>query len=277
MKYYYLPEKYQMLHSACFELVGQIEEFIISEDFIFLQTSVLSIDKEGLERFNENSDIWEFLKKHDEEQFYKQLNKNLLLGLLRDFCYFMQESLECSDKMRLVVAYALLRRPLVDNLKILLRILLDDRFYDNFINNDSYDPASMKDDELKMLLKETNSIRFANTITGEHIYHYIFEKANQGAIINLSNKAIHPVTTRPWNKTGEMNLNFMFTTSYDIDKLWHHYYTLLPAILLFYSELFNMAIFTLFSDEVNKDLLSKRIERIIEIMSSIFPLQREGI
>ena len=49
-----------------------------------------------------------------------------------DFCYFMQESMACSCKKRLVVSFALLRRPLVDNLKILLRVFADDKFYDNF-------------------------------------------------------------------------------------------------------------------------------------------------
>lgn len=271
MEFYYLPAKYHNIHSVCFELVKQIEEFIICEDFKFLQISVFNITKLEYAKFNNSTDIWDYLKKNDEDGFYKQLNKSIFLGLLRDFCYFMQESLDCSDKMRLVVAYALLRRPIVDNLKIFLRILFDDKFYDNFIESDDYDPAQMKDEGLKKLLKMTDDIRFAKPITGEFIYHHIFEKTNKGSIINLSNKAIHPVTTRPWNKTGEMNFNFMFTTPDDIEQLWNRYYALLPAILMFYGELFNMSIFTLFSEEVNVDLLPKRIEKMIAIMSDVFP------
>lgn len=269
--FYYLPDKYQDIHLACFELVKHIEDFIICEDFMFLQLSAFNVNKDEYAKFKDCVDVWDYLKKYDEKGFYKQLNKSIFLGLLMDFCYFMQESLDCSNKMRLVVAYALLRRPLVDNLKILLRVLFDDKFYDNFLENDNYDPAQMKDEELKKLLKMTDDIRFAKPITGEFIYHHIFEKTNNGSIINLSNKAIHPVTTRPWNKTGEMNFNFMFTTPDDIEQLWNHYYALLPAILMFYGELFNMSIFTLFSDEVNVDLLLKRIEKMIAIMSDVFP------
>ncbi len=268
MEFYYLPKEYQNVHTACFELVKQIEEFILCEDFKFLKVSTYSLDKDQLEKLKNKTDVWEFLKENDEKGFHKQLNKSLFLGLLQDFCYFMQESLDCSNKMRLVITYALLRRPLVDNLKILLRILFDDSFYDKFINNDNYDPANMKDDELKELLKKTDNIRFTKPITGVFIYNLIYEKTNNGSIVNLSNKAIHPVTTRPWNKTGEMNLNFMFVTHYDIDKLWNHYYTILPAILIFYLELFNISIFSIFSDEVDENLLPKRLEKIVEIMGN---------
>lgn len=275
MEFYYLPAKYHNIHSACFELVKQIEDFIICEDFKSLQSPVFNITNEEYAKFKNSTDVWVYLKKNDEEGFYKQLNKSIFLGLLRDFCYFMQESLDCSNKMRLVVAYSLLRRPIVDNLKILLRILFDDEFYNNFIDNDNYDPAQMKDEELKRLLKMTDDIRFAKPITGEFIYHHIFEKTNNGSIINLSNRAIHPVTTRPWNKTGEMNFNFMFATPDDIEKLWDHYYALLPAILIFYGELFNTSIFTLFSDEVNIELLPKRLEKMVAIMSDVFPTQQD--
>ena len=74
----------------------------------------------------------------------------------------MQESLDCSNKMRLVVTYALLRRPLVDNLKILLRFVYDDNFYDDFIKRNDYDPAHLNDDTLREYLDKTDSIRIAN-------------------------------------------------------------------------------------------------------------------
>lgn len=113
----------------------------------------------------------------------------------------------------------MLRRPLVDNLKILLRILLDDGFYDNFIEKDDYDPASIKEEELKEMLQATDEIRICKPIKGEFIYEYIYDKNNPSSIVNLSNRAIHPVTTRPWNKTGAMNCNFMFVTPNDIAEL----------------------------------------------------------
>ena len=270
MEFYYLPKEYHTIHSACIELVRQIEEFIVKDEYKFLKVSTSAMTPEELNLLEKCGDIWAFLKKYKEEQFYTLLNKQLILGLLRDFCYFMQESLDCSNKMRLVVSYALLRRPLVDNLKILLRILADDSFYDDFIGRDDYDPVQMKDEDLKEFLSATDEIRMTKPITGAFMYECIYDKNNAGSIINLSNRAIHPVTTRPWNKTGAMNCNFMFTTPVDIAELWKHYYAYLPAILMFYSELFNYAVFSLFENEVDLELYPKRLEKTAAIMGDVF-------
>lgn len=275
MKFYYLPEEYRIIHSTCFELVRQIEEFIVKDEYKFLRVSTSAMTPEELTLLEECSDIWDFLKKYREEQFYTQLNKSLILGLLMDFCYFMQESLDCSNKMRLVVSYALLRRPLVDNLRILLRILADDSFYDNFVERDDYNPAKMDEEETKAFLNATDEIRFTKPITGEFIYECIYDQSNPGSLINLSNRAIHPVTTRKKNKTGAMNCNFMFVTSSDIDGLWKHYYAYLPAILVFYSELFNYAVFSLFKDEVEINLFTKRLEKLAKTMTKAYP-KRDG-
>lgn len=266
MEFLYLPKEYHNAHKNCFELVRQIEELVVGNDYQFLRASKAPLTVEEKDKLVECDDIWGFLKKNKEDQFYTLLKKQLVLGLLMDFCYFMQESLECSKKKRLVVSYAMLRRPLVDNLKILLRILLDDEFYDNFIEKDDYDPASMGDEELKVMLQATDKLRLCKSIKGEFIYDCIFEKNNPGSIVNLSNRAIHPVTTRPWNRTGAMNCNFMFVVRDDLAELWKHYYAYLPAILLFYSELFNAAVFGLFEEEVDMELYPKRIEKVTEIM-----------
>lgn len=275
MEFYYLPKEYHAIHSACSELVKQIEEFIVKDEYQFLKVSTSPMTPEELKRLEECGDIWDFLKKYREEQFYTQLNKQLILGLLMDFCYFMQESLDCSNKMRLVVSYALLRRPLVDNLRFLLRILADDSFYDKFIERDDYDPANMSDGETKAFLEATDEIRLTKPITGEFIFECIYDKNNPGSVINLSNRAIHPVTTRPWNKTGAMNCNFMFVTGNDIAELWKHYYAYLPAILIFYSELFNCAVFSLFKDEVDMELYPKRIEAMAKVLGRSFTRKDE--
>lgn len=274
MEFYYLPEDYHTVHAACFELVRQIEEFIVKDEYKFLRVSTSAMTPEELKLLEECGDIWAFLKKYKEEQFYTLLNKQLISGLLRDFCYFIQESLDCSRRMRLVVSYALLRRPIVDNLKILLRILADDTFYDNFIERDDYDPAQMKDEKLKEFLSATDEMRMTKPITGTFMYECIYDKNNTESIINLSNRAIHPITTRPWNKTGAMNCNFMFTTPTDIDELWKHYYAYMPTILMFYSELFNYTVFSLFENEVDMELYPKRMEKLARIMGNVFATKR---
>ena len=115
MDFYYLPKEYQQTHKMCFELIGQVEEFLVRDEYKFLQVTTYPIDEVEIPNIKkEDFDVWNYLREHNQAGFRLQLNKSIILGLLKDFCYFMQESLDCSNKMRLVVTYALLRRPLVD-------------------------------------------------------------------------------------------------------------------------------------------------------------------
>ena len=128
----------------------------------------------------------------------------------------------------------------------------------------------MDDRQLKEFLDATDKARVVESITGSFIYECIFDKENSGSVINLSNRAIHPVTTRSWNKTGAMNCNFMFANPGDILELWKLYYAYLPAILMFYSELLNSLVFGLFKDEVDSRLFEKRLEGMAEVMSKVY-------
>ena len=163
MEFYYLPGEYKAIHTACFELIRQIEEFIVGKEYQFLQVSHYELSDAEKELLKQSGDVWDFLRKYREEDFYNQLNKQMILGLLMDFCYFMQESMACSCKRRLVVSFALLRRPLVDNLKILLRLFADEKFYENFIERDDYDPAQMDDKQLKEFLDATDKVRVVSS------------------------------------------------------------------------------------------------------------------
>lgn len=276
MDFHYLPEEYRTIHYACFELVRQIEEFIVGKEYRFLQESHYELSDAEKDCLKEYDNVWDFLRKFKEEDFYNLLNKQMILGLLMDFCYFMQESMACSCKMRLVVSFALLRRPLVDNLKILLRMFADEKFYENFIERDDYDPAKMEDSQLKEFLDATDQVRIVKPITGSFIYECVFDKENSGSIFNLSNRALHPVTTRPWNKTGAMNCNFMFVNPDDTLELWKQYYACLPEILMFYSELFNCLIFALFKDDVDSKLLNKRLERMAKVISNAYSKEEDN-
>ena len=265
----YLPKEFRAIHKACSELILQIEELLVGKEYEFLKVYELDLTKEDKERLEECGDMMVYLEKHKKEHFIQLINRQLVIGLLSDFCYFIEESLDCSKKKRLVISYALLRKILVDNMVILLRIMSDKTFCDKFIGRDDYDPAYAKDDELKALLNKTDEWRMTRSISGAFIYECIFDKNNPDSVINISNRAIHPVTTRPWNKTGAMNLNFMFVTNDDIKGLWKHFYSKMPAILVFYSDLFNWAIFNLFRNDVDEELYLKRMERMLDIITPI--------
>mgnify|MGYP004672003871 CR=1 len=46
MEFYYLPKEYQTIHTACFDLVRQIEEFIVKDEYqFFLSFAALCTNK----------------------------------------------------------------------------------------------------------------------------------------------------------------------------------------------------------------------------------------
>lgn len=55
----------------------QIEEFIVGEDYKFLQLTHQRLSEDDLKHLDEFADIWDFLKTYKEEQFYTLLNKQL--------------------------------------------------------------------------------------------------------------------------------------------------------------------------------------------------------
>ena len=66
MEFYYLPEELRAMHTACFELIRQIEEFIVGKDYQFLQITSSKLALEDKARLDECGDLWDFLKKYKE-------------------------------------------------------------------------------------------------------------------------------------------------------------------------------------------------------------------
>ena len=50
MDFYYLPKEYQQTHEMCYELIGQVEEFLVRDEYKFLQITTYPIDLGAIER-----------------------------------------------------------------------------------------------------------------------------------------------------------------------------------------------------------------------------------
>jgi len=217
----------------CFSLVSQIEEFVIDKQYDKLrcmsiplrELDVLPIDNENLFDY--------LLRTNKKEEHDMFVLANIVNALLMDTCYFLQEALDCSRKMRLSVTYALLRKPFVYNLLVFLQLLYEDNFLEKFIQNESFDSTKVSNEDKKKLIRL--SLRNSVSLKEENvddIYDVIFNKKNPDSIINYSEKALHLSTTRSDYKTEKMNLNFVFSTYSDNLLLWKHLYSKLPLLLL---------------------------------------------
>lgn len=268
--YIFLPDKYHKQHQQCFDLVCQIEEFIIKEEYRYLKALPFKIEEKDIEFFKNGGHPFDFLQQYGKKEDMELAVKHqVLYALIIDFCYFMQEALLCSMKMRLVVTYSLLRRPLIDDLKIALKLLADSDFADNFINIEGYDPTKIKDEDLKELLSATDEIRIISPIKGNDIYGFVFDKDNPNSILNLSNQALHPITNRnKKNLTGKMNLNFMFANEENNDWMWNCLYATLLPVLMYYTEIFNLCIVKYNSERLCEYFINDRYARLTEILQT---------
>lgn len=263
MNYYSLPEKHHGSHKACWSLVQQIEEFLLKEEFNGLRIQVfetLTINK-GEHPFD--ALIRNGMQKEHDELIYNQV----LNGLISDICYFLQEALVCSAKKRLTVTMALIRKPFVYNLLVILRMIFDADFIRKFNNDEGYDPTSMDIQDKKTLLEwSTKVLILSKSLTKDEIFDYIFSKEGD-SIMNMSDKALHLSTTRNTNNlSGKQNFNYLFVTSDNIEQLWEYLYRRLPTLLLYLNEVIDFAVFNHL--KVDESIKMQRISARGEILKN---------
>lgn len=265
-KYYYLPQKYWKKHDLCEYLISQIEEFITNDIYNGLKFRVIEL--KSLNELLKNEHPLDFLLRTGKKEIHDEMITNQIsLGLIIDICYFIQEALACSKKKRLVVAFSLLRKPFVFDLIVLLRLIFEDHFLEKFNDQEDFDTTGLSKEDKIFLLKESTKLMLIKSITEVELFEFIFDTTNPNSIINLSNKALHPSTTKyPDNKTGKQNLNFMFSNFEDIERYWDYIYSVLPMLLIYYVEIVEIFVFA--SLKLDTQIHIKRVEerakRLIE-------------
>ncbi len=270
-KYLYLPAEFRSKHDICFSLVGQIEELIVKEEYQKLKYNTISLNNET-DTLIDGEDILDFLQRTGRKKEHDLLVRNHIIhALIIDTCYFLQEALSCSLKMRLSVAFSLLRKPFVYNLIVLLRISYEDDFIDKFNNTELFDSTSISNETKIALIKKAleNSLSL-KTENCDLIYDLIFSKENPESIVNISEKALHLSTTRNRhnnNNTEKQNLNFIFSTYSDNLSMWNYLYSKLPLLILFLIEVLDLSVLPVINLDYNK--LNERLKNRINFFNAV--------
>ncbi|MGN7787754.1 hypothetical protein ACTJIJ_24685 [Niabella sp. 22666] len=211
-EYLLLPKKFYKDHRFCSLLIDEIESFLSDDAFVGLKLQTLKLDGKELPRENEH--ILDYLLRTNQKEFHdKHLKNHILYSLLIDSVYFLKEALEASTKMRLTVTFSLLRKPFVYNMVVILRLFFTEDFLDRFNLEENFDTTNLVKEDLKELLNISSAALLTKSITGTDIYDFVFNKDEADSLINISNQALHPSTTRNKNNsTGIQNINFVFST-----------------------------------------------------------------
>lgn len=218
--------------------------------FLHDQIASLIVNGEQGGQFVHEVNVKKFPKKINDDQVMCWLEQNgyqvdaclisykmATLGLLSDFATFIYESLSCARKLKSTVAYAMLRRPLKDNLYYLELMLADPEEFVKQFNlqkNNSITPVERISKERKIELISDSLLVYKNQFFYDsHLLWKIrYEKSCLYGLEYLFQKASHLVTSIEHYKTEPSNFNFIFHNNENAHKSLETYFVTLPILLL---------------------------------------------
>lgn len=268
-----LPKKYRRANNICAIVYDQLTEIYKLPNYKPFLSGQIDFDHKTQKLIKElQSDkihILDWLKENElNNDLTSILTKNITLAVASDFINFIFESISNAKRGKLTVAYALLRKPLMDELLILEQLLVDPHdFIQRFFhsgNPDEYDPSDKNIDK-KAIIKKAISKLNANIFYNEEvIYDLRYDKAAANGLNGIANHALHIVTRDKNYKTERQNLNFVFSGKEDFLEYWDHYYYFVPYLLFYAVSIIDTIVFNHLSDEENQDLKAvKELRRLI--------------
>ncbi len=238
-----LPEQFHKQHKTCEFLLYQIEDFITAETFKNLQIQTIEFDQEV--ELLDNEHILDYLIRINKSEKHNEIIiSSILNAVISDSCQFLQIALFASLQQRMTVALSLLRKPFVYNLLIILRLYLTDDFLERFNNEDNFNTTGLSQEDIIELLNASENLMFTKSLKAADFYNFVFNPLLSDSLVNMSNKALHPSTTRNKNnKTEIQNINFMFGNEESVLALWDYFYRRIPFLLLYMNEILEVIMF----------------------------------
>jgi len=273
MKYEILPKEYWEKHDYLLYAYDVLGDMLRQADQKKLSQATIKFnDVKEAESLEDAEDILKWLDHnnyHDESVHL--FNSHVYFSLLRDFCYFMYESMSCSERGKVSVSYALLRKPIRDNLfylewllcngEELYKALLYGSLEDYDIDNNKTFPYKRKKNIIKTASMQSHLGRIFSK--DDFIYSLRYDSSNQISLQRIWNKAMHLVTSRsPHYKTEEGNINFLFANEKIWDDYWNYYYWVCPHLMAYVLEICE----ALFLKIIDIDEINLALNRGIRIL-----------
>lgn len=271
-----LPKRYHKINNLCSIIYDQITEIFKGGNYCELYGTTFEPDKNTHilveELFQDKIHTLDWFKANElNTELTTVLAKHITLSIVSDFVNFMYESLSNAKRGKMTVAYALLRKPLLDELLILEQLLYDpydfiERFYHSGDPN-GYDPSIQNLDRRKIIRNALNVAKPNVIFTEDLIYDLRYNKSCAQGINGYANHALHIVTRDKNYKTENQNLNFVFSVDGDIEEYWDHYYHFVPYLLMYSVSIIDNIIFQYLPDENNQNLKAvKSFRRLVGLV-----------
>ncbi len=232
------PSYLEHAHDLCFLNHDILVELIRSGEknkIFHQQIKFTSEEDEKILELSDNIFQWFELTGRKLEHV-ETLRRTVFQALLSDFLHFIYESLTCSKKEKLTVAYALLRKPIQENL-LLLEIMAID--INDFSNKLTENPLALRAKNYGGIEGHTKRIQSVLNVLGEgdrfdaaYLAQLRYQKTEDG-FDGICNKSMHLFTEHKRIKTENMNINQIFSGAKSKQTQWDFLYSRLPYILFY--------------------------------------------
>jgi hypothetical protein len=218
----FLPEDLQFAHDYCLFLQDVLVNLVVEGEakHIFTHRFDITNVADGEQIAQKSGDeLVEWMKDNGYDAVWREVTrKHICVALLSDFCHFIYEALQCSRKGKLTVTFALLRKPLKENLFYFEWMLADptdfaNRFHMTLANGKSSLPLPKdlpKERRLEIIRGAMTKTKNGGYASPEFIYELRYDKRCTYGFEQLFQKATHLVTTFTAHTEGE-NFNFIFS------------------------------------------------------------------
>lgn len=237
----WLPKEVHLAHQYCFFLHDEIVRMLAEYEAVEAHIVRFQFSNKG-----QAKKFKKLAKTHDAVTALRELGlhsearrvvlNTITVAMVSDCAHHIYESLRCFEKRKIVPAFNLLRKPLLDNMMYFSWMAADeDGFYSAFTAGD---PAKINQKTIgnfrkTILEKNIKTSELAGLIEAEDLISIVFDATNPNGLYGLFQHAVHLVTVdRIEIKTSPENFNFIFKSPSD-DDVYEILYAVLPMVLLY--------------------------------------------
>jgi len=234
-----LPSRYWKAHEFSFHLHDQMLQLLVQYEGSGAHQWVADAFADALAKADATDieiDILQIMKSRGLISFYKHhIVSHLTLGLTSDMLHFLYEALMCFEKRKFAVGFALLRKPIKENLLFLSWLLSDqDDFISRFESNTATALNEIKPERrIEILSGAISHLATKEAFSADLLHDMIYSKTHEKSFEPIWQRATHLITSHgALLRTEDLNINFIFHDAWS-DHLYEPLYTNLPYVLLY--------------------------------------------
>lgn len=235
-----IPPEHHRRHEFLIYLFQQIQDLILNTQAKANRSFAVTIDENiDIEAFKKDPIKYAALQL---PQAKKPIIDDVSLALLADFLAFTHTSFTAFEKRLFAPGYANLRKPLQENLLLLMWICGDDEdFFQRFLNDPSKDFKQMESDPKfrRDIYQKASAVGASSHFDFELVEQMVYDKTFSNGLAGSMVKAIHLFTGHQAIRTEDMNFNWIFKNPFENDVYDIGYYCIALVYLHAYPIIFS--------------------------------------